>query len=83
MFPSIYLRPVAYHRDETHRLLLQDESGTWYLWMGDGSDLVEIERPLAQWIYRQADIFPMSGPAMWFELDSLPLSTGHSFPRHE
>jgi hypothetical protein len=82
MFPSTYLRPVAYHRVETHRLLLKDEAGTWYLWMGDDEEgLIEIERPLAQWIYRQADVYPVSGPAMWFHVNSLPLAPDHSYPR--
>lgn len=75
MFPSTYLRPVAYHRFETHRLLLKDESGTWYLWLGDASGLIEIERPLAGWIYQRPEIFPVSGPAMWFDIDSLPTTS--------
>lgn len=76
MFPTTYVRPVAYHRFATDRLLLKDEAGNWYLWPGDESGLVEIEQPLAQWIYQRPEIYPVSGPAMWFDVDSLPTGNG-------
>ncbi len=80
MYPATYLRPVAYHRFATDRLLLKDESESWYLWMGDSAGLVEIEHTLAQWIYRRPEIFPVSGPAMWFDIASLPAGTASSTP---
>lgn len=72
MFPSTYVRPVAYHRFAEDYLLLKDEADCWYLWMGNESGLIEIERAVAQWIYQRPEIYPVSGPAMWFEVDSLP-----------
>lgn len=72
LFPA-YVRPVAYHRDFTHRLLLKDESGNWFLWQGDGSSLVEIDQSLAEWMYVRPEIYPMAGPAMWFDVASLPV----------
>jgi hypothetical protein len=76
MFPTTYLRPVAYHRFATDRLLLKDEADIWYLWLGDASNLIEIDRPLAQWIYQRPEIYPVVGPAMWFDVDSLPTDSG-------
>jgi len=76
MLPVTYVRPVAYHRFATDRLLLKDESDSWYLWMGDTSGLIEIDHQLAQWIYQRPEIYPVAGPAMWFDVDSLPESSG-------
>lgn len=76
MLPVTYVRPVAYHRFDTDRLLLKDESEAWYLWMGDTAGLIEIDRQLAQWIYQRPEIYPVAGPAMWFDVDSLPESSG-------
>lgn len=76
MFPVTYVRPVAYHRFATDRLLLKDESETWYLWMGDATGLIEIDRQLAQWIYQRPEIYPVVGPVMWFDVDSLPVESG-------
>lgn len=76
MLLATYVRPVAYHRFETDRLLLKDESDAWYLWLGDESGLIEIERAMAQWIYQRPEIFPVSGPPMWFDVTSLPLASG-------
>jgi hypothetical protein len=73
MLSATYLQPVAYHRSHPHRLLLKDEAGLWYTWRGDDSGLVEIEPGLAQWIYRRPEIYPVSGPAMWFEAEALPV----------
>lgn len=80
MFPSIYVRPVAYHRFATDQLLLKDEAGNWYLWMANSEELVEIEQSLAQWIYKRPEIFPVSGPAMWFDAASLPTNKESRFP---
>jgi hypothetical protein len=75
MFPAPYVRPVAYHRFAPDYLLLKDESERWYLWKGESSELTEIERPLAQWLYQRPEIFPVPGPAMWFDVESLPTSS--------
>lgn len=80
MFPITYVRPVAYHRFATERLLLKDESEAWYLWLGDDSGLIEIEQALACWIYQRPEIFPVSGPAMWFDVESLPLESHSGSP---
>lgn len=77
LFP-VYVKPVAYHRDFTHRLLLKDEAGNWFLWQGDGSRLVEIDQSLAEWMYVRPEIYPMAGTAMWFEVSSLPVVTDSS-----
>ena len=74
MYAPAYVRPVAYHRDFSHRLVLKDEADRWYLWQGDGSDPMEIERSLAEWMYHRAEVYPMAGPAMWFDIASLPVS---------
>lgn len=76
MFPVTYVQPVAYHRFAKDRLLLKDESDTWYLWMGDTSGLIEIDHQLAKWIYQRPEIYPVAGPAMWFDVDSLPAGSG-------
>lgn len=73
MMTPAYLQPVAYHRDHVHRLLLTNEDGAWFLWHGDFSDLQEIDHSLAQWIYQRPEIYPMPGPAMWFEVSDLPV----------
>ena len=78
MYPATYLQPVAYHRFATDRLLLKDESESWYLWTGESAGLVQIEHALAQWIYRRPEIFPVSGPAMWFDIASLPAGSTSS-----
>lgn len=75
MLPATYLRPVAYHRFAMDRLLLKDETDSWYLWIGDDSGLIEIGHQLAHWIYQRPEIYPVSGPAMWFDVDSLPVSS--------
>jgi hypothetical protein len=76
MLPTMYVRPVAYHRHDVHRLLLRDEWNAWYLWMGDDSRLIEIEPELAHWIYERPEIFPTWGPAMWFDVSALPVASG-------
>ncbi len=82
MLSPMYVRPVAYHRHAEDRLLLKDESESWYLWLGDDG-LVEIERPLAQWIYQRPEIYPVAGPAMWFDVDSLPTGSGSPTLYHD
>jgi hypothetical protein len=71
---SGYLCPVAYHRKYQERLLLKDEAGTWYLWNGAAEELTGIDAGLARWIYQRPEIYPVSGPAMWFEAEALPVS---------
>ncbi len=75
MLPVTYVRPVAYHRFAPDRLLLKDESDTWYLWTGDDAGLIEIDHRLAQWMYQRPEIYPVAGPAMWFDVESLPLGS--------
>lgn len=76
MFSIPYVRPVAYHRFDVDRLLVKDESDVWYLWMGEHDGLIEIDRALARWIYQRPEIYPVAGPAMWFDVDSLPIGSG-------
>jgi hypothetical protein len=77
MLTSTYLRPVAYHRDYTYRLLLTDETGIWYLWDGECSSLVEIDTTLARWISLRPEIHSLPGPSMWFDLSNLPVAEPH------
>ncbi len=76
MFSITYVQPVAYHRFDVDRLLLKDESGVWFLWMGEEDGLIEIDGQLAKWIYQRPEIYPVAGPAMWFDVDSLPARSG-------
>lgn len=78
MLPVTYVRPVAYHRFATDRLLLKDENDSWYLWMGDDSGLIEVDRQLARWLYQRPEIYPVAGPAMWFDVESLPATSSGS-----
>ncbi|HYI25161.1 MAG TPA: hypothetical protein VD767_07115 [Thermomicrobiales bacterium] len=73
MFRS-YVRPVAYHRQFEDRLLLRDEAGSWLLWNGESQSLTEVEDALARWLYQRPEIYPVSGPAMWFEHEALPIA---------
>ena len=83
MFPPSYVRPVAYHRFATDYLLLKDESDNWYLWKGGLDGLVQVERTLAQWIYNRPEIYPVAGPVMWFDVDSLPAANESQPTRHD
>ena len=83
MFFSHYLRPVAYHRQFEDRLLLKDEAGSWYLWNGETEALTEIEAGLARWLYQRPEVFPVSGPAMWFDTSSLPVVRDRGLLRFE
>ncbi len=75
MFTSTYLRPVAHHRDASERLLLKDETGAWFLWHGDGSDLADVSDQLANWILARPEMIALGGPFMWFEHSSLPVTS--------
>ena len=75
MLSTTYLRPIAYHEAYPHRLLLNDEQGQWCIWMGDDSGLVELAPELADWILQRPEIVVIDGPAMWFDIESLPLGT--------
>lgn len=78
-----YVRPVAYHRQYEDRLLLKDESGTWHLWIGEDASLTEIDAGLARWIYQRPEIYPVSGRAMWFSPDALPIARLRGVSRFE
>lgn len=77
MITSLYLWPVAQHRDASERLLLMDEAGAWFLWFGDGSDLVETSADLAQWILKRPEMVMLGEDLVWFEHSSLPVGSGH------
>ncbi len=75
MFMTTYLRPIAHHRDAPERLLLKDEAGVWFLWQGDGSELVDVSDQLALWILTRPEMVALSGPYMWFAPSSLPVAS--------
>ena len=72
MLSATYLRPIAYHAWYEHRLLLKDEQGAWFTWMGDDEDLAEIDVELATWLLQRPEIVVIEGSVMWFEPSSLP-----------
>lgn len=74
MFTSLYLRPVAHHRDAPERLLLKDETGAWFLWFGDGSELIDVSDQLASWILNRPEMTSFGGQDLWFEHSSLPVA---------
>ncbi|CAA9579050.1 MAG: hypothetical protein AVDCRST_MAG87-3144 [uncultured Thermomicrobiales bacterium] len=78
MITSSYLWPVAQHRDAPERLVLRDDSGTWFLWFGDGSDLVGMPEALVIWILARPETVMLGEDVMWFELSSLPVGSGNS-----
>ncbi len=77
VFSTTYLRPIAHHRDATERLLLKDEAGAWFLWHGDGSELIDVSDQLAGWILTRPEMVALSGPVMWFAPSSLPVAPHH------
>lgn len=80
MLDSVYVCPVACHRDVSERLLIMDPDGSWFLWMGDCGipELIEIPRRLAGWIAvhpHMIRIAPLAeAPHMWFDISSLPVT---------
>ena len=73
MSPTKYVQPVAHHQDVPERLLLRDEGGQWFLWMGDGRDLEAIPTGLAIWMLDRPEMRLLGRPHMWFEVSCLPL----------
>ena len=73
MFTTLYLQPVAYHRDAPERLLLTDEAGAWFLWFGDERGLTDVPDLLAQWVLGRSEMISLSGDLMWFDVSSLPV----------
>lgn len=71
-----YFQPYAFHRQASERLVLRDESGLWYLWIGEpGNGVVEVPAKLASWIIARPEMDLMPTPRMWFELDALPVAS--------
>lgn len=76
LFSKIYFQPYAFHRQASERLVLQDESGLWYLWIGEpGNGVIEVPAKLAFWIIARPEMDLMPAPCMWFELDALPVAS--------
>jgi len=75
VFTTTYLRPIAHHRDAPERLLLKDETGAWFLWYGDGSELIDVSDELATWILERPEMIALGGHYMWFEHSSLPVAS--------
>ncbi len=77
MMTSSFLCPVAQHRDAPERLVLRDDTGTWFLWFGDGTDLVNMPDPLVHWILGRPEIVMLGEDMMWFDHSSLPVGSGN------
>jgi len=79
MLKTVYVCPVASHREVPERLLVRDPDDAWFLWMGDRETpgLVEIPQRLAGWIARHPHMAPVASlgeaPRMWFDVSSLPV----------
>lgn len=72
---KIYFQPHSFRRPSPERLVLQDESGNWYLWIGEpGNGVVEVPANLAAWTIERLEMELMPIPRMWFELEALPLA---------
>lgn len=73
---SVYVCPVACHRDVSERLLVRDPDGSWFLWMGDetAAELVDVPHRLARWIAARPEMVPFGPQAMWFDVSSLPVT---------
>ncbi|HEV2074495.1 MAG TPA: hypothetical protein VGR29_12770 [Thermomicrobiales bacterium] len=77
---TVYVCPVACHREFGERLLVRDPDGAWFLWMGDGGmpELIRVPARLAGWIADHPHMVPVASPGevphMWFEVSSLPVT---------
>ncbi len=78
MITPSYLWPIAHHRDAPERLLLRNESGTWFLWFGDGTELVDIPDDLVHWILDRPEMVMLGEDLVWFEHSSLPVGSEQS-----
>lgn len=77
MFNTMYVCPVACHRDVSERLLLKGLEGSWFLWMGDEAVMepIEVPRRFAGWIARRPEMKVLAHPVMWFDVSSLPVTS--------
>jgi len=73
---TVYVCPVACHREFGERLLVRDPDGAWFLWMGDGGmpELIGVPARLAGWIAYHPSMIPLGVPRMWFDVASLPVA---------
>lgn len=77
---TVYVCPVACHREVAECLLVVDPDGIWFLWMGDGGmpELTGIPQRLARWIAGHPHMTPVASPGeepgMWFDVSSLPIT---------
>jgi hypothetical protein len=78
MITSSFLWPVAQHRHAPERLVLRNDVGTWFLWFGDGTDLVDMPDALVHWILARPEMVMLGEDMMWFEHSSLPVGSGNS-----
>lgn len=76
MVDTVYVCPVACHRDISERLLLIDPEGSWFLWMGDDTapDPIAVPQALAVWITGRPEMVALGTPPMWFAVSSLPMT---------
>lgn len=86
-----YMQPVAIHLLHDERLILLDEDGNWYLWIGEAdADPIGIPHRMAHYLMDCKEMQCLEpGQQMWFVLADLPVrepaSTnpdvmGHGFP---
>ena len=71
-----YMQPHASHIVHPERLLMKDIEGAWYLWFGDGQDLISVTDELASFILDRPEMIRMHAPLHWFDVECLPLKVG-------
>lgn len=70
-----YVQPIACHCQFRERLLLRNGTGCYFIWMGDGSDPIEMPATTAEWILSRPEMQRLQLPLLWFDPTSLPLGT--------
>lgn len=87
-----YMQPVAIHRRHAERLILLDDHGDWYLWVGEeGAEPIEIPHCMAHYLMGRREMHRLDPwQQMWFVLADLPVREpagtnpdvmGQGFPR--
>jgi hypothetical protein len=72
-----YMKPVAVHRDSGRKLMLLDDDGRWFLWLGiEKVSPVLIPEGLAEYLLSRPELIPLEGPRMWFAVADLPVVAG-------